>query len=104
MPFRYGAPLAECFYQNLKVCAVSEGKPYFRISLRMVFRPETEESLSYWWAGNTKEGTGENEGYYTAGRFVEVEKIDGAWKVTDSGTGGYSTGVDGIRAVDWVIE
>ena len=64
----------------------------------------TEESLSYWWAGNTKEGTGENEGYYTAGRFVEVEKIDGAWKVTDSGTGGYSTGVDGIRAVDWEIE
>lgn len=97
-------PLAECFYQNLKVSAVSDEKPYFRISLRMVFQAENEESLSYWMAGNTKEGTGENEGYYTAGRTVEVEKVDSVWTITDQGTGGFPTGTDGIRAVDWSIE
>lgn len=96
-------PLSECFYQDLKVCAVSEEGTYFRISLRMVFKPETEESLSYWLAGNTKEGTGENKGYLTAGRFVEVEKLDGTWTITDHGTGGFATGAEGIQEVDWAI-
>lgn len=97
-------PLAECFYQDLEVSAVSDEKPYFRIGLRMVFKLENEEDISYWMAGNTKEGTGENEGYYTAARTVEIQKIDGVWTITDQGTGGFATGIDGIRAVDWSIE
>lgn len=96
-------PLTECFYQNLRVEAISEEKGYFRMALRMVFKPENKESLSYWMAGNTKPGTGENEGYYTAARGVEVEKIDGVWTITDSGTGGF-TNEGGVEAVEWTIE
>lgn len=96
-------PLTECFYQNLRVEAISEEKGYFRMAMQLVFKPENEESLSYWWAGNTKPGTGENEGYYTAMRHIEVEKIDGVWTITDSGTGGF-TNEGGVEAVDWTIE
>lgn len=95
-------PLAECTYQNLRVVAVSEEQGYFRMAMQLVFKPQIEND-SYWLAGNTKEGTGENAGFFTASREIEVQKSGISWSITNSGTGGF-TNEDGVEAVDWTIE
>ncbi len=95
-------PLTECFYQDLKVSGIYEGEDSFLISLRMVFKPKDEESLSYWWAGNTKPGTEENEGYYTASRFIKAKKVNGEWSIESHGTGGF--GAPNFQETDWTIE
>lgn len=95
-------PLAECTYQNLRVVAVSEEQGYFRMAMQLVFKPQIEND-SYWLAGNTKEGTGENAGFFTASREIEVQKSGISWSITNSGTGGF-TNEGGVEAVDWTIE
>lgn len=95
-------PLAECTYQNLRVVAVSEEQGYFRMAMQLVFKPQIEND-SYWLAGNTKEGTGENAGFFTASREIEVQKSGISWSITNSGTGGFING-DGVEAVEWTIE
>lgn len=97
-------PLSECFYQNLGITEVAPDGESFVLGLRMVFRlkdPENDADLNYWMAGNTKEGTGENEGYLTAGRQITARKIDGVWTLGEIGTGGAYVG--GER-VDWPID
>ncbi len=92
-------PLAECFYQNLRIIQIKDDGTGFLLSLRLVLRPE-DPNDTYWWAGNTKEGTGENEGYLTAARMLLVEYTDGEWTVTP-GTGGFST--EGYHTVNWSV-
>lgn len=93
-------PLAECFYENLRVTTVSEDKKRILVGLRMVFKVQDPADESYWMAGNTKEGAGEKEGYLTAARFLTVENSGGNWKITNQGTGGmYFEG----ESVDWPI-
>lgn len=91
-------PLSECFYRELYLSHINEERTSFLLSLKMVFRPE-DPSDGYWMAGNTKEGTGEYEGYLTAYRMIQADLVDGEWTVTDSGTGGFPT--QEYTKVDW---
>jgi len=81
-------PLAECFYTDLKWTESPDPDSDIQISCQMVFRLENPEGvLGNWSAGNTKPGTGEYEGYYTAFRFIYAKQENGRWVITGSGTG-----------------
>ncbi|MPM01900.1 hypothetical protein SDC9_48140 [bioreactor metagenome] len=64
-----------------------------RILLRfgMAVKPPAELYQStFWWAGNSEDGTGELEGYLVMYREMVLERADGVWRCTGFGTGGYS--------------
>lgn len=81
-------PLAECFYTDLNWAESPDSDSDIQVSCRMVFRLENPDGgLGNWSAGNTKPGTGEYEGYYTAFRFIYAKQENGRWVITGSGTG-----------------
>lgn len=84
---QYPDELQECFFQDLQITHIRDDGDSFVFSMRLVFKPtDATQTNGWWWAGNTKEGTGENEGYYTASRSVLVNKIDDEWQFADWGT------------------
>ncbi len=95
-------PLTECFYRNLKVGAVAKDESFFCIDLQIVFKIRDEADTDYWMAGNTKEGTGEDEGYYAASRILKVERLSENWYLTTAGTGYGIT--DDMEEVNWAEE
>ena len=84
---QYPDELQECFFQDLQITHIRDDGDSFVFSMRLVFKPtDATQTSGWWWAGNTKEGTGENEGYYTASRSVLVNRIDDQWQFADWGT------------------
>lgn len=81
--------LLEYYFENIEVYQVSQDGNTMCFSLQIVIKPEDYDD-DYWWAGNTKEGSGEQEGYLTWGRQMMAEKKDSGWSVVNVGTGGIS--------------
>lgn len=59
----------------------------FAFELTMAVKPVVTEPTP-WTAGNTEDGEGDWEGWMVMEHEVRLERIDGAWSCTDSGTGG----------------
>lgn len=85
-------PLSECYYDRLEYTdgVPFDGENQLQVSLRMIFKlenPQEPQAQAYWMAGNTAQGAGELEGYYTAMRFIYAKKEGDGWVITSSGTG-----------------
>lgn len=81
-------PLAKCFYTDLAYSESADPDSDLQVSCKMVFRlKDPDGDPGYWLAGNTSEGTGEYQGYYTAFRFIYAKREEGQWVITGSGTG-----------------